>query len=405
MTVRRTARGRWMVDAHIQTPTGTSVRIRKVSPLQTRRGAERFERQLREAVVAGTYRRSLAKVPTIGEYVEPYLRDLASRGRKRSTLMSISGLLRNWIVPRVGERLVDAIKTADFSTVRQAMIEKGRSGKTTNNALVVLSGMVRHWHTEQDLRPPAFRVGLVKTAKTEAKFYTDDEVELLVEAAHELGSDMESMLLLGVDAGLRMSEIRALQWGDLALQDRPTVTVSRTREGDEEYPPKGWASRVVPLSVRLVDVLGSVVRNLADPHVLLDRWGKPLTRRMVGTRFAGIKERAGIEHGTFHTTRHTFCTILAARGVPPKTIQELAGHADLSTTQRYLHAMPGAKDAAIAALARRPESSGEWFPGRAFTSPPAAPRRSTTATRDSTLAVARASGQGRVVPLSRDPDE
>lgn len=37
-----------------------------------------------------------------------------------------------------------------------------------------LSGLVRHWHAEHDLRAPAFRVGLVKVAKTEAAFYMDD---------------------------------------------------------------------------------------------------------------------------------------------------------------------------------------------------------------------------------------
>lgn len=218
-----------------------------------------------------------------------------------------------------------------------------------------LGGLVRHWHAEHDLRAPAFRVGLVKVAKVEAPFYTDEQVDQLLEGARKLGPDVEVQVLLGVDAGLRMSEIRALQWSDLALRGRATVTVSRTREGKEEYAPKGWTSRVVPLSERLVEALERVVRNLRDPHVLLDDDGEPLTRRMVGQRFGKVKAEAGLEHGSFHATRHTFCTRLAARGVPPRTIQELAGHADLSTTQRYMHATPGAADVAIAKLAEAVE--------------------------------------------------
>ena len=51
-----------------------------------------------------------------------------------------------------------------------------------------------------------------------------------------------------------------------------------------------------------------------------------------------------------HILRHTFCSHLAMRGASPKAIQELAGHRDLATTQRYMHLSPSALDAAIALL-------------------------------------------------------
>jgi hypothetical protein len=71
-------------------------------------------------------------------------------------------LLANWILPKVGTRPVDAVRTADFTEIRTAMMEAGRTGKTTNTALVVLSSLVRYWHEQHDRTPPAFRVGLVK---------------------------------------------------------------------------------------------------------------------------------------------------------------------------------------------------------------------------------------------------
>lgn len=52
-----------------------------------------------------------------------------------------------------------------------------------------------------------------------------------------------------------------------------------------------------------------------------------------------------------HTSlRHTFCSHLAMHGASPKAIQELAGHRDLATTQRYMHLSPSMLDAAIALL-------------------------------------------------------
>lgn len=64
--------------------------------------------------------------------------------------------------------------------------------------------------------------------------------------------------------------------------------------------------------------------------------------------------------------RHTFCSHLAMRGAPATAIQELAGHADLITTQRYMHLSPAAIDAAIRLLdsPQRGSSCGEkWETG------------------------------------------
>jgi site-specific recombinase XerD len=57
-----------------------------------------------------------------------------------------------------------------------------------------------------------------------------------------------------------------------------------------------------------------------------------------------------------HILRHTFCSHLAMKGVPVRTIQELAGHQDLKTTMRYMHLSPMASVAAIRAL----DSGAPW---------------------------------------------
>ncbi len=51
--------------------------------------------------------------------------------------------------------------------------------------------------------------------------------------------------------------------------------------------------------------------------------------------------------GKWHTLRHTFCSHLAMRGAAPASIQQLAGHAHFTVTQRYMHLAPGTTDAAI----------------------------------------------------------
>lgn len=68
--------------------------------------------------------------------------------------------------------------------------------------------------------------------------------------------------------------------------------------------------------------------------------------------------------GRFHIMRHSFCSHLAMASAPAKAIQELAGHADQSTTMRYMHLSPSARDAAIETLDRVRQRRGEDAPVR-----------------------------------------
>jgi len=68
--------------------------------------------------------------------------------------------------------------------------------------------------------------------------------------------------------------------------------------------------------------------------------GVPLDRTKVTRRFQDACEAAGVCRIRFHDLRHTFATTLAASGVPPRTLQEYLGHADLKTTEIYAHYAP-----------------------------------------------------------------
>ena len=74
---------------------------------------------------------------------------------------------------------------------------------------------------------------------------------------------------------------------------------------------------------------------------------------------------ARLTHDGVHILRHTFCSHLAMRGAPARAIQELAGHTDLSMTQRYMHLSPAALDAAIRLL-EQPESGPSFADGSAM---------------------------------------
>jgi len=112
--------------------------------------------------------------------------------------------------------------------------------------------------------------------------------------------------------------------------------------------PKAGRTRIVPLTRRLADALRRA-RHLRSTRVLCDAEGKPLTQKMVQVTMRRIARKANVKAGV-HVLRHSFCSHLAMRGVPARSIQELAGHEDLTTTQRYMHLSPAAIDDAIRVL-------------------------------------------------------
>ena len=78
--------------------------------------------------------------------------------------------------------------------------------------------------------------------------------------------------------------------------------------------------------------------------------GSPLTRQVIQKRVRRAARRGEVENVGVHVLRHTFCSHLAMRGAPARSIQELAGHQSLGMTQRYMHLSPAALDAAIQLL-------------------------------------------------------
>lgn len=150
------------------------------------------------------------------------------------------------------------------------------------------------------------------------------------------------ILLIGVYAGLRVSEICKLRVEHLDFED----AMIQVHEG------KGDKDRTIPMHVRLAWELKSYLAESADPAQFGRRrtegWLFPgrnptnhLTTRAVQYMVEDAAARAQIaRHVTPHKLRHTFATQLYAKGSGLLEIKDLLGHASVATTQIYAQAMP-----------------------------------------------------------------
>jgi integrase/recombinase XerC len=135
-------------------------------------------------------------------------------------------------------------------------------------------------------------------------------------------------------AGLRVSEAAALELADLD-RDRYGTLLVHVRRG------KGGKSRTVPLGAKAEEALDAWIAARAalarEPQALfISKTGHRLTPRSMQRETAAWRVRAGIaERATPHAFRHSFATHLLDGGVDLRSIQELLGHASLSSTQVY----------------------------------------------------------------------
>jgi integrase len=189
---------------------------------------------------------------------------------------------------------------------------------------------------------------LLRTQQGSAAFHDFAEYERLVTAAKATDSRAYLIVLLGGEAGLRCGEMMALEWGDVDLV-KGQLCVERSDWKGHVTGTKGGRLRHVPLTVRLAGAL-KAHRHLRGARVLCESDGNPLSQKMIQGLVRRAARRANLKHDGVHVLRHTFCSHLAMRGAPARAIQELAGHQDLATTQRYMHLSPAATTGAIRLL-------------------------------------------------------
>jgi integrase len=290
------------------------------------------------------------EVPTLQEFAPRFIDGHVRANRhKPSGIGAKESILSNHLVPLLGTTQLDAITNEAVQRLKRALHD--RSSKTVNNVLSVLSMSLKKAIEWEVIERMPCTIRLLPVQKPSVGFYDFDEYERLVEAARAIHGNAYLLVLLGGEAGLRCGEMIALEWGDVDLVKR-LLCVQRSVWQGHVTAPKGGRLRYVPLTRRLADALREH-RHLRSPGVVSQDDGSPLTWNIARDYIQRALRRAqviGVGTSGIHRLRHTFCSHLAMRGAPARAIQEMAGHQDLTTTQRYMHLSPAAVESAIRLL-------------------------------------------------------
>jgi integrase len=347
VTVRPYRRGGWMVEINTRLSNGARHRERRRLSVASRSAAQRWGQDRERHLLQHGPPQPKKEGPSLEQFTARFMEGHARANRQKpSGIAAKETILNVHLVPLLGAKRLDEISSEDIQRLKSRL--RDRAPKTVNNVLAVLGVLLKkalEWNVI-DRMPCAIR--LLPIPKPSAGFYDFEEYERLVEAAKAGDPNAYLIVLLGGDAGLRCGEMMALEWRDVDLGKRQ-LCVQRSEWKGHVTVPKGGRLRYVPMTVRLAAGLRDR-RHLRAARVLCQPDGSPLSADRVKHHVERAARRAQLNANGVHRLRHTFCSHLAMRGAPARAIQELAGHQDLTTTQRYMHLSPAAIDSAIRLL-------------------------------------------------------
>lgn len=272
------------------------------------------------------------------DYLREYEEYLTNEKRvSGNTLSSYLRDIRQFEAYCEREELVPSgISSADMETYIKFLMGRGKSLATVTRAVASLKSFYGYLVRCGSLAAnPAKGVTPVRVERKLPQILTSKEVELFLEqpeCTDFKGYRDRAMLELLYATGLRVSELIDLNMEDLNLSG----SFLRCRGKGKE--------RVIPLYPAAVKALGSYIRDvrpqmvetLTEQALFVNVNGRRMSRQGFWKIIKHYQEKAGIHKKiTPHTLRHSFAAHLLENGADLRSIQEMLGHADISSTQVY----------------------------------------------------------------------
>jgi len=323
-------------------------------------------RELRRLTAASDAGRlPIERAPTVGQWLERYLNEVAALSVRPSTLRRYRQELRLYIAPALGKVPLDKLKPSQVSDFYSSQLLRLSPGSVRRlHALLRRSlGVAVRWQ----LIPwnPVAAVDPPSLSSIEVHPFDTNEARLFLAAAS--GDRFEARWLIAISLGLRQGEVLGLAWRDVDLDQRVLAVRQtlqyRPGEGFHLVPPKTARSRrIVPLTNAIVDAL-KLRREQQETDrlaagvefwedwdlVFTTRFGTPLSPRNDYRDFLRLVAAAGLRRVRLHDLRHTAASLMLAQGVNPRVVMEILGHSQISVTMNtYSHVTSASSREAMA---------------------------------------------------------
>lgn len=275
------------------------------------------------------------------DYIAQYRTYLTEE--KHASANTLSSYVRDltqfqgWLMQH-GSMDLRKVKKETVSEYLQYLTQIGKSPATVTRASASIKSFYAYMVQTGTMKAnPAKAVTAVKVDRKVPEILTSKEVELFLEqpkCVDEKGFRDHAMLELLYATGIRVSELIGLNVGDVNL----TVGFIRCRGNEKERIIPLYQTAIKALQDYLRDIRPRIVANDEEDALFVNMSGERMSRQGFWKIIKYYQEKAEIDKDiTPHTLRHSFAVHLLQNGADLRSIQEMLGHADISSTQIYTH--------------------------------------------------------------------
>ena len=303
------------------------VMYRETTGTTVERDAQQIENVRKAAVYKGEVGIFAKKTaPTVREFQKRFLQEVSSHVSAETLGMYEDSYNRLLLFPAIADAELTDINFEKIEAFTRYCL-KTQERATVNHNLRVLRRALR-LAAKLGIIPAAPQIGMLAN-ENKRDFVLSPTVE--EKYLEDCPPFLRTFAVLDLETGCRLAELTRLRWPDVDWQAR-TVYVAGTKTPNSR--------RTLPLTARALEVLRELKRVSQCDHVLSSpRWpSKPASRNGLQHAHEDVRKAVGLPSGfVLHSLRHTFCTRLAESGCDVYTLMKLAGHANLATSQRYIH--------------------------------------------------------------------
>lgn len=244
---------------------------------------------------------------------------------------------RSWLMQK-GTMDLRKVKKEAIAEYLEYMTQQGKSPATVTRGMASIKSFYAYMVQSGVMKAnPAKSVSAAKVERKVPEILTSKEVELFLEqpkCVDEKGYRDHAMLELLYATGIRVSELIGLDVNDANL----TVGFIRCRGKDKERVIPLYQTAVKALQDYLRDIRPRIVSGEDETALFVNMNGERMSRQGFWKIIKYYQEKAEIDKEiTPHTLRHSFAVHLLQNGADLRSIQEMLGHADISSTQIYTH--------------------------------------------------------------------
>lgn len=293
---------------------------------------------------------------------------------KPSTFETYEGLYRNYIeTDIISNRPINELKSINIQQYydrlrsKNAVHSKNKISATRIKAIHKLLHLF-FVYTEKEgyiLRNPCNNVTLPKESfttteilekKLDFDYFTEEEIKIILKEFE--GSSYRDIIVFALATGMRQGEILGLQWSDLDFENRLIHVIhnlTNSADFDENRnrtyslklttPKSNNSIRTIPMNDTVYNML--INKKRTNTMVFPSKQNTYICNKNLLKVWQRKLKDANIRYRKFHDLRHTFATMMLAKGCDLITLKELMGHSSIKITEVYLQALPYKKDESI----------------------------------------------------------